>query len=143
MGGYCPVCRSNEYTAIGKPRSNLISREFINKDYLVVQCNNCKVYYVSPEINFTDEQWSRLYNSDYFAMQSNILIKRRQKELEKRFESAEKLRESNGNVKFLDIGTGEGKTLIAGLERNWDVTGIDIVDNRIPEAKTDKINFYC
>jgi 2-polyprenyl-3-methyl-5-hydroxy-6-metoxy-1,4-benzoquinol methylase len=77
MGDYCPVCRSNEYTAIGKPRSNLISRKFIN------------------------------------------------------------------NVKFLDIGTGEGKTLIAGLERNWDVTGIDIVDNRIPEAKTDKINFYC
>lgn len=141
MSNYCPACRSTEYTAIGKPRLNLISREFVDKDYLVVQCNNCKVYYVSPEINFTDEQWSRLYNSEYFAMQSNILIKRRHKELVKRFERAEKLRETNGDVKFLDIGAGEGKTLIAGLERDWDVTGIDIVDNRIPEAKNDKINF--
>ncbi|HAB52289.1 MAG TPA: hypothetical protein DCE80_08990, partial [Ignavibacteriales bacterium] len=42
---------------------------------------------------------------------------------------------------FLDIGAGEGKTLVEGLNRGWYVTGIDIVDNRINDAKEDGIKF--
>jgi 2-polyprenyl-3-methyl-5-hydroxy-6-metoxy-1,4-benzoquinol methylase len=140
MENCCPVCGNNKYTTIGKPKINSISRELIDRDYKVVQCTKCKVYYVSPKINFTDEQWSKLYNSEYFAIQSEWLIKKREKELNERLDRAENFLGRSG-IKFLDIGTGEGKTLLAGKRRNWDVMGIDIVDNRIQEAKITSINF--
>jgi len=141
MENYCPICSYSDFTMIGKPESNAVAGGFIDRDYQVVQCSNCKLYYVLPKINFTDEQWSKLYNSKYFASQSSILLKRRKRELKNRFNMAEKLFEGKNPIRFLDIGAGEGKTLIEGLERNWEVTGIDIVDNRIPQAKNDKIEF--
>ena len=141
MPEFCPVCKSKEFSVIGKPRKNKISEKFIVKDYRVVQCSKCQLYYVSPEIDFTDQQWAKLYHSDYFANQSEKLLKKRAKELRQRLEKAEKLLGKRNAIKLLDIGTGEGKTLAAGLKRGWEVTGIDIVDNRNPEARDEKIMF--
>jgi 2-polyprenyl-3-methyl-5-hydroxy-6-metoxy-1,4-benzoquinol methylase len=141
MENSCPVCRNIDYTYTGKPKFNSISGKFIDKDYKVVQCTRCRVYYVTPKIDFTDEQWAKLYNSDYFALQSDWLLRKREAELKERFDKAEKLLRYKSDIKFLDIGTGEGKTLLEGSRRNWDVTGIDIVDNRNQEAKNSSINF--
>lgn len=141
MPKFCPVCHNTEYTIIGKPRTNEISSEFIKKDYNVVQCSKCQTYYVYPEIDFTDEQWSKLYHSEYFADQPESLLKKRAKELEQRLDKAERFIGKNKDIKLLDIGTGEGKTLAAGLQRGWRVTGIDIVDNRNPEAKNNGVEF--
>jgi ubiquinone/menaquinone biosynthesis C-methylase UbiE len=137
----CPICGSVDYLVSGKARTNSISEKFVTKDYKVVQCKNCSAYFVSPPIDFSDEQWSRLYNSDYFTEQSDWLLHRREQELMQRFTTLEKFISGRRSIKFLDIGTGEGKTLIEGTRRNWDVTGIDIVDNRISQAKDEKIRF--
>ena len=140
MESTCPICNDRRYKIIGKPRTNRISEAIIDKDYYVVQCLNCKVYYVSPQISFSRSQWAKLYNSEYFSLQSKWLLEKRANELTERFSKALKHLPQN-NISFLDVGTGEGKALIEGLKRNWNVTGIDIVDNRIEEAKSENINF--
>lgn len=141
MKNNCPICDNKTYSIKGKAKTNSISANFIKKDYKVVQCTNCSTYFVLPGIEFSDEQWSELYNSEYFPDQSQWLIKQRSKELKQRFSKAESYLQNKNYIKFLDIGAGEGKTLIEGSNRGWDVTGIDIVDNRIENAKSGKINF--
>lgn len=141
MVNNCPVCGSKGYVILGKSKTNSISDKFINKDYNVVKCNNCYSYFVLPQIEFSNEQWSLLYNSEYFSCQSKWLIKQRAKELKQRFDKAKYYLKDKNNIKFLDVGAGEGKTLIEGIGRGWEVTGIDIVDNRIENAKINKIKF--
>ncbi len=136
----CPICDSANNKLIGLPRTNKISKDFIDKIYYVVQCADCGTYYVSPQILFSEEQWAKLYNSEYFSSQSNWLIRKRAKELSQRFDQAISYLHDK-NISFLDIGSGEGNTLIEGLRRGWNVTGIDIVDNRIDKAKSEGINF--
>ena len=141
MNSICPICKSTESQNFGIAKTNSISIKFIDKEYSIVKCNNCELYYVSPQISFSDVQWAELYNSEYFTNQSNWLIKKRAKELSIRLDKASSFIFSSQKIKLLDIGTGEGNLLVEGLIRGWDVTGIDIVDNRITSAKNSEINF--
>lgn len=136
----CPLCDSSQSQSVGRPITNTLAKKFIDKEYKVVQCSNCEVYYVSPSISFNSEQWGMLYNDEYFANQSAWLQRKRAKELTQRFYDASKYLKGK-NISFLDVGCGEGKALIEGLEKGWDVTGIDIVDNRVQLAKSEGINF--
>jgi len=113
----------------------------VDKDYKIVQCKKCETYHVSPDISFSGEQWAELYGAEYFALQSGWLVKKRDQELSERFDRAVELLKDRKKIKFLDVGTGEGKTLIKGLQRGWEVTGVDIVDLRVPGAKKNGINF--
>lgn len=140
MNTICPLCNFTEYRVIGIPKTNRISKQFININYNVVQCTNCDVYYVNPRISFSSDQWAKLYNDEYFSSQSNWLIRKRAKELSERLNKALQYL-PDSDISFLDIGSGEGKTLVEGLKRGWRVTGIDIVDNRIEEAKSERIKF--
>ena len=142
MNDYCPICSGQQFKIIGKPKTNLISKSFINNDYNIVQCRSCELYYVMPQITFSNDQWAKLYNSEYFAEQSSWLVKKRIKELSERFNVFESFIAGNKKkITFLDVGVGEGKALSEGYRRGWEVTGIDIVDNRIAEAKLDNIKF--
>lgn len=113
----------------------------VDRDYRIVQCNECETYFVSPLIAFSDGDWAKLYGAEYFGSQSGWLVKKRDQELTGRFDKAMELLKDRSRIKFLDVGTGEGKTLIKGLERGWDVTGVDIIDLRVPEAKKEGIKF--
>ena len=142
MTEFCPICEEQRYKVIGRPKTNSISKNFIDTEFHVVQCLNCQLYYVIPQINFSSNQWADLYNSEYFAEQSAWLTKKRKKELSDRFDTAESfINKDHKTIKFLDVGTGEGKSLIEGHARGWEVIGIDIVDNRIEEAKKNSIKF--
>lgn len=141
MKSICPICNSTKSQKFGIAKTNSISINLIDKEYEVVKCQNCELYYVAPEISFTDAQWAELYNSDYFNNQSEWLVKKRAKELYSRLDKANSFIPSSQKIKMLDIGTGEGNLLVEGLRRGWDVTGIDIVDNRKTSAKNPKINF--
>ncbi len=48
---------------------------------------------------------------------------------------------SVNQIKFLDIGAGERKTLIEAVNRGWETTGIDIVDNRVDKDESSRVNF--
>lgn len=137
----CPICSKNDFSIIGDTKPNKIALKFINEDYKVVKCRNCSTYFVHPYIDFNDSQWAELYNSEYFAYQSEWLSKKRKKEISERLSKAESFLNVSDKINFLDIGAGEGKALIEGKKRKWNVTGIDIVDNRIEEAKDTSINF--
>lgn len=137
----CPICNGTDYTILGKARYNSISEKFITADYRVVRCSQCTGYYVTPPITFTDEQWSALYHDEYFAGQSEWLLKKRSQELKQRLDFALSLIDSDNEIHLLDIGTGEGRTLIEADRRGWKTTGIDVVDNRIADAKHESIHF--
>jgi len=142
MKDCCPVCSSDKKEEIGLPKTNLISKRFVDKEFKIVQCNNCELYYVSPKIDFSSSQWSQLYNSEYFSNQSDWLVRRRKKELAKRFDTARSFIENKSQkLKYLDVGAGEGKGLLEAHGRGWEATGIDIVDNRLQEAKLSEIKF--
>jgi SAM-dependent methyltransferase len=140
MADYCPVCKVKDVKILGGSKTNSISSKFLTSHYDVVQCKNCQIYFVSPEIPFSDKQWAALYNSEYFSNQTNWLIKQRNKDLIQRFDRAESFI-GKKKINFLDIGTGEGKTLIEAQNRGWKSEGIDIVDNRIEDAKLSNIKF--
>jgi len=140
MNPHCSICGFAEFKIVGKPKVNHISKLFINKDYFVVQCLNCKGYYVTPYISFTADQWKQLYNSEYFSSQTKWLLKKREKELIERFDKVEEYL-SKSSIYFLDIGTGEGNASIEALKRGWKVSSIDITDNRIEKSKNISIEF--
>ena len=142
MKDCCPICNSTKKKEIGLSKTNTISTKFINKEYKVVQCTNCQLYYIFPQIEFSNSQWADLYNSEYFANQSDWLINMRKKELAERFDTAKSLVENkNQDIKYLDVGAGEGKGLLEAHGRGWESTGIDIVDNRLQKAKLSDIKF--
>lgn len=142
MKDICPLCKSDRRKELGLPRTNQISAGFVNENFKVVQCNNCQLYYVSPKINFSENQWADLYHSEYFSNQSNWLVNKRKKELTKRFDTARNfLKTKNDTLKYLDVGAGEGKGLLEASERGWEATGIDIVDNRLENTKSPGIKF--
>lgn len=140
MNSKCPICQKSDYRIIGDPKTNQLSAKLVNQDFKVVQCNECSAYYVTPRINFTREEWGTLYNSEYFADQTEWLLKKRREELLERFDTVQS--QVNKNVlNFLDIGSGEGKALIEADSRGWIAEGIDIVDLRLEEAKKPSIKF--
>lgn len=142
MNDWCPICNSVKTRVIGLPKANSVSERFLSEKYKVVQCSDCQLYYVSPPINFTNEQWTNLYNSEYFSNQSIWLFKKRKKELSKRFDNVSNLIiNKNHTIRYLDIGVGEGNGLLEAYKREWEVTGIDIVDNRLEKAKLSEIKF--
>ncbi|NWF90310.1 MAG: class I SAM-dependent methyltransferase [Ignavibacteriaceae bacterium] len=138
---YCPVCCEKEFKILGNPKPNVIAQQIITEEYKIVECINCHTYFVHPRINFTKMEWESLYNTEYFSQQSQWLLKKRTTELKTRFDNAQKYFTNSKEIAFLDIGTGEGKALIEGYRRGWKVMGIDIVDNRIEEAKSIEIKF--
>lgn len=136
----CPLCRSSYRIIVGKPYEDHKSARIIRKDYFIVQCQDCKFYYVDPDIDFTPEEWSTLYCDQYFQKLTNWHIKKRTKDRIIRLNNLEHYSKSKIK-KFLDVGCGEGYVLLEAKCRGWQVYGVDIVDNRIDEVKLNNINF--
>jgi SAM-dependent methyltransferase len=136
----CPLCNKSEYIILGKPRVNDLTKGIIRQDYQIVKCVDCQFYYVHPQIDFSDKEWQGLYNSEYFSPMTKWHMRKRNRDLIDRFDHLQKY--TNGNKKrFLDIGSGEGYSLIKANKYGWEVFGIDISDLRIQEAKQKNINF--
>lgn len=136
----CPICNSKNYKIIGPAYLGAKASKLTKREYDVVQCLSCQLYYVNPLIEFDENDWRFLYDENYFAPMSNWYYKNRQKDREKRFDKL-KFYFNNEVKNFLDVGCGEGYCLIEAEERGWRAYGIDIVDNRIYEAKKKSIEF--
>lgn len=84
----CKICGTQEESRIiGRPVVNKNSPRAAEKNYKIVQCRNCRFYYVTPEIDICQEEWKQLYENDYFAAAniSEWQIKLRASERKKRF----------------------------------------------------------
>lgn len=136
----CPICNSKKYKNIGLANIGAKASKLTNKEFHVVQCVSCQLYYVKPLIDFDENDWRFLYDENYFALMSTWYYKNRQKDRKNRFDKLNFY--FSGRIdNFLDVGCGEGYCLIEAEERGWKAYGVDITDNRINEAKKAGIEF--
>lgn len=136
----CPICKSVQFVSKGLASTSPKASQVINKKYEVVQCLNCHTYYVEPSIILSLSDWQFLYDDEYFTPMSKWYYDNREKDRVERFD---KLIHYSGKPKsnFLDVGCGEGYSLLEAEKRGWRAYGIDIADNRIIDAKKDSVKF--
>ncbi len=136
----CPLCGGNDNSVIGKTLVDNAASAFVRNDYDILECRDCRFYFVYPVIDLTQSEWNTLYSNEYFGKISPWQVKSRQRDRKKRLRW---LRETFDGVihDFLDIGCGEGNVLSDAFRQGWNAVGIDIADNRIPEARADGIEF--
>lgn len=140
----CKICGSHTNILIGKPRVGMIYPRNDQDKYTIMQCTACGFYYMEPEIDLTQEEWSLLYENSYF---SNHHITRwhwnlRNTERKFRLEIIRKyLNTSAEPQRFLDCGCGEGFMLQAALNDGFEVHGIDIANNLHNSVDMRKIHF--
>jgi ubiquinone/menaquinone biosynthesis C-methylase UbiE len=136
----CPLCDTQNLIIIGKPLFDKKAVRFIRQDYKVVKCEICQFYFVRPKIDLSIDEWSILYGKEYFIEYNRWYKTQRLNDVQSRLKKIFLQSNSNG-INFLDLGCGEGLALIEAFNKNWNVFGNDISDNRIQEAKQDKITF--
>jgi len=130
----CPCCKSPDFSVIGCPKLDAKAKSIVKCDYKILQCLICKYYYVFPKISFSRKEWEVLYDNKYFEKQTKWHIKKRKKE---RINRLNKL-QYYSDIKierFLDVGCGEGFVLLQADQMGWEAYGLDIVDNRVGDAK--------
>ena len=136
----CPICKSENFIFVGNPSISNKAQKVIKEDYKVVRCLNCNFYFVNPPIEFSEFDWKYLYDNTYFGEKSNWYTKKRKLDSKERLKKASGFT-SNKIENFLDIGCGEGYSLIEAMSRGWNVYGLDITDHRIENAKASSIKF--
>lgn len=137
----CPICGGNDVILMGKPQISPQVADIINKEYQVVKCKTCRFYYVYPEISHSAEVWEKLYEVEYFSNKTLWWVRKRDENRKQRLNWLQEYC-SHSIRNYLDIGCGEGYTLLEALKRGWETYGIDISDNRIAEAKNENITFH-
>ena len=136
----CPICKSENFIFVGNPFISSKAEKVIKKDYKVVKCLDCNFYFINPAIELTDWDWKYLYDNTYFGEKSNWYTKKRKADSKDRISEATRFI-PNKIENFLDIGCGEGYSLIEASNRGWNVYGIDITDHRIKDACINDIKF--
>ena len=136
----CPICTNSHVKVIGKPGISNKVRNFIKDDYYVLKCRDCQFYFIAPPITLNKDAWIKLYDENYFGEMTKWWKNRRARERKDRFNRLEKY--SNQKImNFLDIGCGEGFTLVEASERGWKAYGVDVSDNRVNSARGKDIFF--
>ncbi|HQI41319.1 MAG: hypothetical protein B6D44_02215 [Ignavibacteriales bacterium UTCHB2] len=130
----CPVCNQTDYNVLGNPLIDPKVYKIIKKNFKIAKCNNCKTYFVTPQIDFTKEEWQYLYDSTYFPPLSKYYPQKRLTDAKDRLNVIEKC-SAMKIQKFLDVGCGEGYTIIEAVKKGWTTFGVDITDHRIDGAK--------
>ena len=138
--GQCPICGCKNNKFLGLPKLTDKVKKLLNKDYRLYKCTACAYYFTIPNIQLSENEWNQLYSDDYFGVMTKWWADKRRRE---RNYILNKLITFSKNKfeKFLEIGVGEGYILIEAMKRGWHPTGIDVYDNRIPEAKSEKTTF--
>ncbi len=139
----CKVCRETTFRTCGKPR---IAKRFAEHDftqYSIVQCSSCGFYFILPEISLSQEQWSKIYEDNYFVTtEFSWRVALQAREVRERLNFIEQLK-SFGAVNFLDMGCGEGYALKVALEKGWTAYGLDIADNLTSAVDRKEVSFFC
>lgn len=138
----CPICGSDESIELGtpkQPRKNL--QKYIRDNYKIISCKACKFYYVYPKIDLTTFELTQFYDTEYFPTLNNWHFKARNRDIKSRL-SILKTKNQNKLKNYLDIGCGEGYTLLEATNLGFKTFGIDIADNRIEDAKKLEICFF-
>ena len=126
----CKICGNEEIKLTGKPVIYQNFPKASEKNYKIYQCNNCKYYFVSPEIDLSQEEWRILYERNYFAEANITNWQKKLHETERKTRLKyiqSKLTIEKG--KFLDMGCGEGFVLKEAYNNGFEPYGVDIAYN--------------
>lgn len=137
----CPVCRGIRNKFIGLSSIPQKFMRYIRKEYKSFYCKECNYYFVFPNTDLSEEEWSDMYKEGYFPGTMTKWWRNKRFKERKRIINYFKKYSPSNEQKFLEIGSGEGYMLIDASKTNWKVWGIDVSDNRINEARNSKINF--
>ncbi len=130
----CPLCKSSRYSFIGLPEIDLSIKKYFDQNYSVIKCLDCSFYFLNPILRLSDSQLKILYNESYFSPMSSLYEIIRQKSRKERLDKIQTYCKQ-GIINFLDVGCGEGYTLLEANKRDWNAFGVDIFDNRVIETK--------
>lgn len=139
----CKICHGSTLIPCGRPRidDRFSTHDF--KKYTIVRCASCGFYFIDPDIDLDQDQWSKIYKDNYFVTtQSRWRISLQAREIKERLDYIENCH-SGEITTFLDMGCGEGYALKVALEKGWVSYGVDIADNLTDQIDRDKINFFC
>lgn len=136
----CPICESENFIFLGNPLISGKAAKVIKKDYKVVKCQHCSFYFINPPLELTESDWRYLYDNNYFVENSKWFTKKRKIDSKERILKAAQFNKNDIKT-FLDIGCGEGYSLIEAADKGWNVYGVDITDHRNELAKSKNISF--
>ena len=128
----CLLCNSNEFMPLFSPAK----KDWI---YHVVMCKSCKLVYRNP--NIIPEHLHKLYDSvNYNNFLSGSYGKKRQNKYKSVLASFKdrippKGHGSDGPLKVLDFGCGNGLALEVMQERGYETWGIDLSPESVEVAK--------
>lgn len=95
----------------------------------VIDCKLCRFKHVTPIPS--EDELQRVYQQDYYSEEKPLYIERYREDLEwwnmvytQRYEILEQHLPA-GNRRLLDVGSGPGFFLLNGLQRGWQVKGIE------------------
>ena len=138
----CPLCGSNHFKVLGKPRvgEKLIAFEEVQQ-INIIRCQDCGFYFTDPKLDMSDDILSYLYDESYFTPMTSLWEKQRGLDRRRRLDKLEEI--SNSSIKrFLDIGCGEGLILRDAISRGWETYGQDISNNLQIDHKDGSFEFH-
>ena len=120
----CPVCGQTKYAVIGKIKDENPPVS-IPEGSATVRCKNCRLIYVNPMPYWDDDDFTKLYNDEYFQHlkedakwyneRKNVIPQKRFRRIEPKIKSDKR--------KLLEIGAGENAFMCRYLmSKGWDVT---------------------
>ncbi|MFH0777878.1 MAG: methyltransferase domain-containing protein [Candidatus Eisenbacteria bacterium] len=136
----CPICGAGEPATVGRPVVSPEAVGFVRHDYRVVRCEACRFYFVSPDIDFAEEEWRALYGSQYFEGLVPWWAKKKRRNERLNLDLLQR-HSARPMERFLDVGCGEGDVLRDALGRGWAPYGVDITDNRTEAVRDERIRF--
>jgi SAM-dependent methyltransferase len=131
--GKCKICRSDDYSLIGKPRIYKSFPRAAAHNYSIAQCRRCDFYFIDPAIDLSQEEWETLYTANYFGQgqPTEWQLRLRQREFRERMAYICGHLE-HGKGRFLDIGCGQGHMLSEAGLNGFEPYGVDIANNLAP-----------
>jgi SAM-dependent methyltransferase len=146
---YCSVCGGHQFKNFGIPKASPQTYRLRSGDHNILQCQACGFYFVHPIVEFSREDLTKIYTDQFFIPQrkkrSNSMFERRRVRIA-RENLLLKLKgeyESDGNLKILEVGCGDGYVLWQASLEGMEAHGVDVVDSRIQDATGPSIVFFC
>lgn len=126
----CKICQHPSFKIVGSPQPNPNFPRASERNYKILQCENCQYYFINPEIDLTQDEWGKLYEDDYFAV-ANVTpwqVRLHNTERYKRMKLIDAALKTEKGA-FLDMGCGEGYVLREAETHGFKPYGIDIANN--------------
>lgn len=123
----CPNCSNKQYDVV-----------FLKNGFQFVQCNNCDLIYVNPQVRKEVLKIFYTYKSQANDMWIDVLLTDMQQEFNKKYynEVLDMINMSINKGKLLDVGCSIGDFLACAKQRGFECEGIELNSKAVKYART-------